>query len=374
MAQPILIPLLNTNEPEAQLANLYVATGQHIQCGQALCTIETTKATAEIIAEADGYIIGLRFRQGDTLQAGEILCYLADSPDEVPKELPGIERLPGQIVGAAAGQPDADLPAGLRISQPALNLANRHKLDLSTLPRDRFITESVVQNLLSSKPEKTYAVPASAYDPSAIMVYGGGGHGKSVIELLRALGTYRIVGILDDGLPAGETILGLPVLGGQEALNGMFNQGVRLAVNAVGGIGNVTIRIQVFERLAGAGFVCPAVVHPTAFIEPSALLSAGVQIFPHAYVGSEARLGYGCIVNTGAIVSHDCRLDNYVNISPGAMLAGEVQVGGGVLIGMGATINLRAKIGPGVRIGNGATVKSDVPEQGIVRAGSIWPE
>jgi acetyltransferase-like isoleucine patch superfamily enzyme len=40
---------------------------------------------------------------------------------------------------------------------------------------------------------------------------------------------------------------------------------------------------------------------------------------------------------------------------------------------MGATINLNVKIGAGARIGNGATVKSDVPEKGIVRAGSIWP-
>jgi acetyltransferase-like isoleucine patch superfamily enzyme len=41
---------------------------------------------------------------------------------------------------------------------------------------------------------------------------------------------------------------------------------------------------------------------------------------------------------------------------------------------MGATINLEVHIGAGARIGNGATVKDDVPANGVVRAGSIWPE
>jgi sugar O-acyltransferase (sialic acid O-acetyltransferase NeuD family) len=207
----------------------------------------------------------------------------------------------------------------------------------------------------------------------AMVIYGCGGHGKACLDLVRSLGSYRVVGFVDDGFPAGEEIMGLPVLGGQDVLDRFYTQGVRLAVNAVGGIGNVAVRIQVFGSLAKAGFACPTMIHPTAFVESSATLSPGVQVFPHAYVGSEARVGFGSIINTGAIISHDCDLGEVVNISPGAILAGEVQVGARALIGMSATVNLQAKIGAGARIGNGATVKSDVPENGIVRAGGVWP-
>jgi len=56
------------------------------------------------------------------------------------------------------------------------------------------------------------------------------------------------------------------------------------------------------------------------------------------------------------------------------MLAGEVSVGEATLIGMGVTVNLQVKIGSRVRIGNGATVKSDVPDFGVVRAGTVWPD
>jgi sugar O-acyltransferase (sialic acid O-acetyltransferase NeuD family) len=235
------------------------------------------------------------------------------------------------------------------------------------------VTESDVRQLLAKETSPDLIPEKTEFDPATILIYGGGGHGKSLIDLLRALGVYRIAGLVDDGLEAGEMILGIPVLGGVGILPELRSRGVRMAVNAVGGIGDVAVRIKVFQRLAEAGYACPAVVHPSAFIEPSAALSAGVQVFPHAYVGSDARVGFGTIVNTGSILSHDCILGDYANISPGAILAGAVQVGSGALIGMGVTINLEVRIGARARIGNGATVKADVPEKGIVRAGSIWP-
>jgi sugar O-acyltransferase (sialic acid O-acetyltransferase NeuD family) len=167
--------------------------------------------------------------------------------------------------------------------------------------------------------------------------------------------------------------MGFPVLGGGEVLTQLHDRGVRLAVNAVGGIGDITIRLKVFQRIAEAGLVCPSVAHPSAVIEPSATLAAGVQLFSHAYVGSEVSLGFGTIVNTGAVISHNCQLGICVNVSPGALLAGGVWVGDGALIGMGVTVNLGVKIGAKARVGNGATVKADVEDSGVVHAGTIWP-
>jgi acetyltransferase EpsM len=211
------------------------------------------------------------------------------------------------------------------------------------------------------------------FDPTAIILYGGGGHGKSLIDLIRSLGTYHLVGIIDDGAPTDKEIMGLPILGGAQVLNQLFLQGIRLAVNGVGGIGNVAARLKVFDTLSKAGFTYPALVHPSAVVEPSARLAPGVQVLAQAYVGSESQIGMGAIINYGAIISHDCILGECTNISPGAMLAGEVQIGDHSQIGMGATINLRLKIGRQVIVGNNATVKADVADNTRVRAGVIWP-
>jgi len=361
----ITAPLLNPNEPEALLSAIHVTEGQYVLKGQPLFTLETTKATAEVTADADGYVVGLRYQAGQVIPAGETLAYLSDDPH--------FQLAPREEASPPAGE-KSPLPQGLRITQPALALAQKHGVALDKLPVGPLITESLLRAYLESPGEPDLVHPRADFDPTAIVVYGGGGHGKALIDLLRSLGTYRIVGIIDDGIPRGQSVLGLEVLGGAEALADLHAQGVRLAVNAVGGIGDIRVRIRVFQRLAEAGFACPALAHPTAWIEPSASLSPGVQVLPHAYVGSEARLGFGTMINTGAIVSHDCVLGDYTIVSPGAILAGGVKVEQAVLIGMGATINLEVHIGAGARIGNGATVKDDVPANGVVRAGSIWPE
>lgn len=206
-----------------------------------------------------------------------------------------------------------------------------------------------------------------------LIIYGGGGHAKSVIDLIHAEGKWSITGIVDDRLDTGSAILGVPVLGGASILPSLRERGIQHAVNAVGGIGDPASRVAVFERLRSMGFILPAMVHPHAFIEPSARLADGCHLLYGVYVGSDSHIGFGCLLNSGVILSHDCVLGDYVNLSPGAILAGAVTIGDRAQVGMGVTINLGLHIGAGTRLGNSAVIKADVPENAVVHAGEIWP-
>jgi len=355
---PVLVPLINPNEPESMLAEVMVREGMKVIKGQVLACFETTKSTFELTAEVDGFVLDLKFKVGDTVRAGERLCYLAATADQRLR----IEKSKKPVEDRAGNEA---LPKGLRITHPALALARATQVDLDSLPKGVLITEKMLSEFL------TVTMPEA--DPVAVLIYGGGGHAKSLIDLIRMEGKYTISGIVDDGVPAGTRILDVTVLGGGELLPSLRRKGIHQAVNAVGGIGSITPRLAVYQKLAVSGFTCVTVVHPRAFVEPTAIISEGCQLFFNAYVGSDVRLGFGSIINTGAIVSHDCVLEEYVNISPGAILAGAVHVAERTLVGMGATINLGVHIGAGARIGNSAVVKADVPENGIVRAGGIWP-
>ena len=262
-------------------------------------------------------------------------------------------------------------PSGLRITAPARKLALEAGLDLDTFPHGPLITREMVQARLASPA----LIPAGDVPEGEkrLVIYGAGGHGRSLAALIHKAGIYEIIGFLDDGVAAGGEVLGLPILGGNEKLTTLAQDDIRMAVNGVGGIGDLQSRLDVYSLLNKAGFHTPSVIHPAAFLEDSAILADGVQVFPFAYLGTQVRVGYGCIINTGAIVSHDCELASYVNLSPGATLAGGVTMGEAALIGMRATVNLNVRIGARARIGNGATVKADVPDGGMVPAGTIWP-
>ena len=367
MLIPIKIPLLNPNEPEALLASLPVAEGAVVQAGQVVAVIETTKSTGEVLADQDGYLVGLRYQQGDTLQAGEVLAYIADTADAKDPSLPPWAE-------EDSLQPDEkETLSGVRITDPARELALAEGLDLDILPQDILVTRQVVQDLLLEiKPTPSIPQPEDMTG-ARLVIYGAGGHGCSLAALVRQSEDYEVVGFLDDGVPVGTQVEGIPVLGDGEKLVELTEAGIRLAINGVGGVGDLPARLAVYQKLGKAGMYCPNVIHSTAFLEDSAVLSDGIQVYPFAYVGVRVQVGYGSIINTGVIVSHDCKLASYVNLSPGATLAGGVIVGEAALIGMRATVNLNVKIGKRVRIGNGATVKADVPDGGVVPAGAIWP-
>jgi sugar O-acyltransferase (sialic acid O-acetyltransferase NeuD family) len=221
---------------------------------------------------------------------------------------------------------------------------------------------------------KNMPATGADFDPKLVVLYGGGGHGKQIIDLLRFSHTLELIGILDDKKEAGGEMMGVPFLGGSELLYELSMRGIRQAINGIGGIIDPGQRKAAFDRLTASGFTCPPIVHHTAFVEPSARVREGAQVFAFAYVGSESEVGFGCLLNYHAILSHDCILGERVNISPGAKLAGGVRVGEGARIGMGVTINMGLTIGSGALIGNGATVKADVPSGMVVHAGAIWPE
>jgi acetyltransferase EpsM len=297
------------DEPTFWLSSLMVQEGQPVEQGQALARLEGKAWGQDLTSPQDGFVVGLHALPGQMVRGKQVLCYICGQPS----------------IGPA------------------------HSATRAIFPN------------------------AGSFDPTALIIFGGGGHGKTVIDMVRALGTYRIVGIMDDGLPSGSEVLDVPVLGGKNDLAEWHSRGVRLAVNAVGGIGNVDVRIRIFDLLAKEGFLCPTLVHPSAVVERSAALEPGVQVFAHAYIGSAARVGFGSVINTGAIVHHDCVVGRVVNLSPGATLAGNVQVDEYAQIGMLATVNLQVTVGARALLGNGCTVKANVPPGERVRAGTIWP-
>lgn len=362
----ILVPLLNANEPEARLVAVHQPDGQAVQKGDLLFTIETTKAASDVEASDAGFL-RLVAHEGDTLAVGQVLAYLTVTADE---KLPVSSNQLSVISEQLSVQTSAP---SIRITKPARALAESLGLDFSSLPTDRLLTEAAIREIAGYPITQSLNRPFTHSSNSQILLYGAGGHAKTVLEMVQAIGAFRLAGIVDDNAAlVGTSVLGIPVIGTREILPQLFAQGLRLAANGVGGIINLNLREQLFDLLAGSGFAFPILQHPRATVEPSAQIFDGVQIFANAYVGSSSVLHEKCMINTGAVVSHDCEIGRYTHIAPGALLAGHVHVGERALVGMGVTTIIGLKIGSGARIGNGAVLLADVPDRAIIPAGKVW--
>lgn len=192
---------------------------------------------------------------------------------------------------------------------------------------------------------------------------GAGGHAKVVIEILRLAGEYEITGLLDSNSELwGRSVLGIPVLGGDEKLLELRDRGVSHAFIGVGSAGAPETRTKLFNMAVEQGFEVINAIHPKAIISPTAQVGRGLVMMAGAVINASALVGDNVIINTGAIVEHDCMLGNHVHVATGAILAGGVRVGHGVHIGAGATVCQGVRIGRNATIAAGATVAQSVPE------------
>lgn len=190
-----------------------------------------------------------------------------------------------------------------------------------------------------------------------IVVLGGGGHAKVLIEAL-LLQHGEVLGYtsLNDG---GKTVLGIPRLGDDEAMLEYGPDKLRL-VNGVGSIASTSSRKRLFEQFQKRGYRFESVIHPSAVMASDTWLEEGVQIMAGAVVQPGSRVGANTILNTGVMVDHDCDIGSHVHIAPGAVLSGGVRVENEAHVGTGAVVIQGLTIGAGSIIGAGAVVLQNV--------------
>lgn len=193
------------------------------------------------------------------------------------------------------------------------------------------------------------------------VIIGGGGHAKVLIDCLRTSEEVTVVGVLDnDQQKWGSELLGVPIVGGDDKIAGLFPSGITHFVVGVGSTGNNKNRMDLFN-LAVKNHLLPFTIrHPAAIVSINITLGMGCQLLPGCILNAGSTVGNNVIINSGAIVEHDCVLEDHVHVATGARLSSTVRVGMGTHIGVGSTIRQCINIGEQAIVGAGAVVVSDV--------------
>jgi UDP-perosamine 4-acetyltransferase len=205
---------------------------------------------------------------------------------------------------------------------------------------------------------------------------GAGGHAKVLLDILRSLPEFNVIGLLDaDASRAGQSVLGGPILGDDSLLPQLAREHRGLVFFlGVGSVAATTERRRIWERTMATGIPpISRIVAPSAVVSPAAILGRGTVVLPGAIVNAGAQLGENVIVNSRAVVEHDCAVGDHTHVATGACLSGGVRVGSDSLIGAGSVVRQYISIGNNVVVGAGACVVRDVPDGSVVVGVSARP-
>ncbi len=197
-------------------------------------------------------------------------------------------------------------------------------------------------------------------EKNKIILVGGGGHCKVVIDAIKKNGHFEIHGIVDSDPELAE-VNGVKVIGGDEALESIYQSGCRLAFISIGSVGDPSIRLKIWKQLKTIGFELAKVIHPAAVVAESVAIEAGTFIAAGVVLGPGTKIGENVIINTNSSVDHDCQIGAYVHIAPGVNISGGVTIGDYSHIGVGASIIECKNVGAKTIIGAGSVVISDIP-------------
>lgn len=200
----------------------------------------------------------------------------------------------------------------------------------------------------------------------SVLLIGGGGHARVVLDGLLAMGR-ECLGVCASEPP---DLFDLDYIGDDADAFRRFPLGGEAALGLGGtprqGASGTALRRRVYGDYAARGFHFPHLVGRGVIMAPDVVLEDGVQLIAGAVLQPNVRVGLNALINTGARVDHDTVVEAHAMVGPGAILCGNVEIGTGAYIGAGAIVLQGVRIGAEAVVAAGAVATTDVPDGGYV--------
>lgn len=195
-----------------------------------------------------------------------------------------------------------------------------------------------------------------------LILVGGGGHCKSVLEAAESAG-YSILGVLDLPEEVGKKILSTKVIGTDDDIPVYIDKAE--FVVTVGFIKNPSTRIKLYHRIKEAGGKFATIVASTAYVSKYATIGEGTVVLHQAFVNAGAKIGNNVILNTATNIEHDAVIGDHCHISTGTMVNGECKVGDKCFVGSQSVLANCISIGDDIIVSAGSFVRKSITEKGI---------
>ena len=195
-----------------------------------------------------------------------------------------------------------------------------------------------------------------------LILVGGGGHCKSVIDVAESAG-YNILGILDTPENVGKSVLGYKVIGTDDDIPKFVD--CAEFIITVGQIKSASIRKKVAERIQEVDGQLATIIAPDAYVSKYASVGEGTIIMHRAFLNADVKVGKNVIINTLTNIGHEVIVDDFCHISTGVMVCGNAHIGKEAFIGSQSVVNQGVDIVNATVVGSLTCVNKSIVERGI---------
>lgn len=355
----IVIPQLDANSETVKLVRWEVADGATVAKGDALCTVETSKAIYEVEAETAGIVVRVE-EEGATVRFNVPIGYVAASAEEMERYRSGAPIEVAKDGGDAA-------PSATR---KAVELAKRYGVELAKVPAEGIITESDVEGYLKREGKLGPDRPKPGDLPRSVrrvLVIAAGYGAMQVIDILLNYPDVHVVGCVDDDQTlVGREIFGAPVIGAIGDIPRLWEER-RFDYAIVAISTNIKLRQRFFDECQRLGIPMINAIDPTVRINRGAVIGVGNVICSQCHIGVAAQLGDNNFISAHTSIDHHNKWGSHCTTGPNCATSGAVTVGDGVKFGTGIFIQPNLSIGEGAIIASGAIIIRDVPPHHAVK-------
>jgi sugar O-acyltransferase (sialic acid O-acetyltransferase NeuD family) len=177
-----------------------------------------------------------------------------------------------------------------------------------------------------------------------LIIIGAGNVGGFLAYNLEEVGSYSILGFLDDDPnKQGKSYYGFAVLG------------------VIIGIANPRIKRNIAEKFSDLPLRYPNVVFKNVWLSKNVRLGKGVILYPGVSINFETVIEDFVIVNMNCAIGHNCHVSKFSTLAPSVSLAGFSRIENCVDMGINSATLQNVNIGESAIVGGMAMVIDDLP-------------
>ena len=201
-----------------------------------------------------------------------------------------------------------------------------------------------------------------------ILVFGTGGHSKSVIRIIEAEAKWDIHGLLGDReyLKEDIEVLGYKIVGYRNDISHLVEAKIKTGFVA---IGDNHLRAKITDDLVSKGLKMTTIIHPAATVMNNSPIGDGTMIHAQSAIGADSTIGKGVIISAFSGVGHDSYIGDYCHLTPGVLIGGGAIIGDFSFFGLGSVVLPQIKVGKNVQVAANSVVNKDL-EDNVVVAGN----